>query len=160
MIASVFYAAYTYWPGAFPFIKQPQQQKTAPAAHLVMQTPAPEKTVAGTTEAAPKPTLPPPPSPEAEKEKELVDPFALRIKVKGVGEAAPAKPVSTEPKEAVPLPKLEGIWWDADMKVAFISGQAIPVGGSIMGWKVVAINKDRVVIRKGSSEKTLKMEEK
>ncbi|MFH1389672.1 MAG: hypothetical protein ABIH56_02980 [Candidatus Margulisiibacteriota bacterium] len=157
LIASVLYAAYTYWPNAFPFIKPPQPQIVLPAAHPSFPTAVPERSTPKTLEATVKTTPPPPPTPEAEKE--LVDPFALRITVKEPVTTAP-KAVSTEPKEAPLLPKLEGIWWEADMKVAFISGQAVPAGGTVMNWKVTAIYKDRVIIRKGSSEKTLKMEEK
>jgi hypothetical protein len=154
MIASLGYAALTYWPIFFPttnFVPQTGFEAAEQAPLKPANAPA-----APTAETKAPLVLPPPP------DIKLVDPFALRINVRRPGDepAKPATPTAPAGEEKPLIPKLEGIWWDVDMKVAFISGQAVPVGGTIMGWQVVAIAKDHVTIRKGSSTKVLKMEEK
>ncbi|MBU0629595.1 MAG: hypothetical protein KKC80_01595 [Candidatus Margulisbacteria bacterium] len=150
-LVAALYALYAYY--------QPNETNL-PAPQPNFQSPPPNRSAPATTETAATTSLAPLPAPEPEF-KELVDPFALRIKIKEFEVKPQPKAAPTEPKEAPPaLPKLEGIWWDTDMRIAFISGQAVPVGGTVMNWKVTAIYKDRVIIRKGSSEKTLKMEEK
>lgn len=159
LIASLGYAAFTYWPVLFPSYnpKPAVQAGVGALAPAPAQPAAPQEPVVPTPEAkAPPLVLPPPP------DIKLVDPFALRINVRRPGDEPAKAAVSTTPvsDEKPRIPKLEGIWWDVDMKVAFISGQAVPPGGSIMGWKVVAIAKDHVTIRKGSSTKILKVEEK
>ena len=160
LLASLSYAAFTYWPVLFPsYNPKPAVQAGFGALGQPSPQPAnPQEPALPTVEAkAPPIVLPPPP------DIKLVDPFALRINVRRPGEEpvkTAASPVSPVSEEKPRIPKLEGIWWDVDMKVAFISGQAVPTGGSIMGWKVVTIAKDHVTIRKGSSTKVLKMEEK
>ena len=155
IIASLGYAAFTYWPlinAAFP-----RPQKSVPQASFL--PPAPAATPAASPEAIAQAMI----SAEVRATREaiatIVDPFILRISVrKKAGETPPgeAKPAEA-PKPAEP--KLEGVWIDPDMKVAFISGQALPVGGKIMGWRVDAIQKDRVVLARGGATKILKMEE-
>ena len=89
-----------------------------------------------------------------------VNPFALRVPVRSKAEEA-ANPRGDRSGETEPLePRLEGMWVDADMRVAFISGQALQVGDAVMGWTVVSISKDSVLIKKDSASKILRMEEK
>ncbi|HVN67462.1 MAG TPA: hypothetical protein VMT55_03750 [Candidatus Sulfotelmatobacter sp.] len=139
------YAAFTYWPVI-------HKHHSAPVAATVttMAAPAPAaSTEAGSTAEA------------SINERELVDPFSARVaaskKVLG-----PANPGENQPAQENSPPadlKLEGIWVDSGMKVAFISGQAVNLGAEISGWKVVAISKDNVVLQKGSFQKRLQVEE-
>ncbi|MDD5382109.1 MAG: hypothetical protein PHH60_00410 [Candidatus Margulisbacteria bacterium] len=91
-------------------------------------------------------------------QQEMIDPFALRLAVrkKVVEQEQPKE----EPKEVVKViePRLEGIWVDAEMKVAFVSGQALNEGGEVLGWKVTQITKSYVTLTKGGQTKTLKLE--
>lgn len=93
----------------------------------------------------------------------LTDPFALRLPVrkKPVEKlaGAPQAAATTSPLPAAE-PKLEGIWIASNLKVAFISGQALTVGDSLLGWAVVSITRERVVLQKDSRTKTLKLEER
>lgn len=98
-------------------------------------------------------------------EKPLIDPFAFRIavrrkvevEVKPAGPTPPGAPTGTpeKPKKVI---KLEGIWIDATMKVAFISGQALVEGGRVMGWKVAKIYRDQVVLARAGQTKILFLE--
>ncbi|MDD5593649.1 MAG: hypothetical protein PHG97_02765 [Candidatus Margulisbacteria bacterium] len=147
LLATAGYALFTYWP---------RSKQAAPAAPVATATVA----AASTAEAAPKMNLFEMPAPTAEVT--LVDPFALRIAVirkEEEPQPAPTLPTAEKPKPPVE-PKLQGIWLDSGMRVAFISDQYVQVGGKILGWKVVAINKDWVVLQKGSTEKILRLEEK
>jgi hypothetical protein len=156
LIASLGYAIFTYWPLFSPYL--PGLPKARPA----LTAPA--------APAGPTPTLIIP-TQEAEdielivptQEVRLVDPFALRIGVKTRVEEPLPTPTTLPPAGSKPAvkpvePQLEGIWIDAEMKVAFISGQALPVGGKVLGWKVITIAKDHVVLQKGSGKRTLKLE--
>ncbi len=94
-----------------------------------------------------------------EEKKKLVDPFSLRIPVKTKKEIAEQKAkVVEKPVEKPKEPKLEGIWVDSGMRVAFISGQALIEGGTIMGWRVQRITKTYVVLVKKGARKVLKLE--
>ncbi len=155
LVVSIAYALFTYWPMLSPLLPgfgKPRPAVTAPAA-------APSREAV--TEIITK---------EAEDEFEivvptveggLVDPFSLRVEVKTRAEMPPPEPTPSPGEEkpaAKPAePKLEGIWVDSGMKIAFISGQAVPLGGKVMGWKVVSISKENVVLQKGSATKTLKL---
>lgn len=159
LFASLGYAVFTYWPAIAPLVP------LAPKAKPALTAPAAVPIVVPTREAA-----------AAEKEEideivlptyeaKMIDPFALRIEVKTRAEEP--LPVVKEPGHAPegPVvkpaePQLEGVWIDADMRVAFISGQSLPVGGTVMGWKVTSIGKERVILQKGSLTKTLKVEGK
>lgn len=147
LLATVGYALFTYWP---------RPKRAAPAAPVATATVA----ATSTTEAAPKTNLFELPAPTAEVT--LVDPFALRITViRKEEEPSPSPTLSPTEKPKPPVePKLQGIWLDSGMRVAFISDQYVQVGGKILGWKVVSIDKDRVILQKGSTEKILRLEEK
>jgi hypothetical protein len=158
LIASLFYAVYTYWPVLSPYLPAPKKAKPVAAAAPTITIPS------ASIEAKAK---------EAEvldillptAEARIIDPFALRISVKTRAEEPlppPTIPGEGKPKPAEkPVePKLEGIWVDSGMKIAFISGQALPVGGAVLGWKVVSISKEQVVLQKGSATKTLRLEGK
>ncbi len=97
----------------------------------------------------------------------LIDPFALRIAVRRIAEmeAKPAGPTppgapgaTVTPPKPKRIIKLEGIWIDATMRVAFISGQALVEGGRVMGWKVAQITRDRVVLVRDGQTKILTLE--
>jgi len=97
-------------------------------------------------------------------EKPLIDPFAIRIPVRHKvevevrpGAMPPGAPaaLTQKPKNVI---KLEGIWIDATMKVAFISGSALVEGGKVMGWKVAKIYRDRVVLARDGQTKILLLE--
>ena len=113
---------------------------------------APAKTTAGTVETMA--------STEAKtKNVELTDPFVLRVAV---------QPLATEKEIANEVasfearnvePVLEGIWVGEDMKIAFISGQALIEGSTIMGWRVRTITKNQVVLgRSDGRTKILRLE--
>lgn len=156
LIASLCFALYTYWPMLSSYL--PAMQKAKPAITAPAVTSRPETATQMATKEAEEfeiivPTV----------EVKLVDPFAVRVEVKARAEEPLAPPtIGGEEKPAVkPVePALEGIWVDSEMKVAFISGQALPLGGTIMGWKVISISKEKVVLQKGFATKTLKLEGK
>lgn len=136
-----------------PKKQKPQKLDSAPPAAALLPSREAASAEAPAKTAKPE-AIPTPP------EVKLIDPFALRISVGKREEVPPA--LEAAPANA-PKPvelKLEGIWVDARMKVAFISGQSLPVGESIGGWRVTSISKDRVILRKGSENKILIMEEK
>ena len=89
-----------------------------------------------------------------QKKTKLADPFSLRVSVRrkdGTGQE--------EELENVTLaPSLEGIWVSRGTRVAFISGQAVNVGGTVLGWRVVGITQNQVVIKRGNESKILKLE--
>jgi len=157
LAVSIAYALFTYWPVLSPLLPKfgkPQPAVTAPAAAPSREAVTPLATKEAEEFELVVPSI----------EAVLVDPFALRIEVKTRAEVPLPSPTPApgEEKPAVkPVePKLEGIWVGSEMKVAFISGQALPVGGKVMGWKVVTISKEYVVLQKGSATKTLKLEGK
>ena len=91
---------------------------------------------------------------------DLTDPFALRVAVKLKTLPKPDVPkleVKT-PVQQGPEPQLEGIWVDSGMRVAFISGQTLVEGGSVLGWRVSKISKTQVVLVKGGRSKILELE--
>jgi len=98
-------------------------------------------------------------------EAKLIDPFAIRVPVVTRAEeplpnASLSPDDKSKPAVLPPQPELEGIWIDPEMKVAFISGQAVRTGEKILGWTVTSISKEKVYLQKGSATKILKLEEK
>ncbi|MFH1361100.1 MAG: hypothetical protein ABIH69_00365 [bacterium] len=84
----------------------------------------------------------------------LVDPFALRLAVQGVGGAAG--------KEGAPVasgPILEGIWVDPKLRAAFISGQVVTEGEDVLGWRIRKIAKDQVDLVKQNQVMILRLED-
>lgn len=139
LILTVGYGLLTFWP------KTKAGPKPAPAQ--------PGLTALATSEV-------PKPSPELGigVGAHRVDPFTLRLAVrKKVIDTTPAGETTSTIMPAEP--RLEGIWVDSEMKVAFISGQALNVGSSVLGWTIVSITKDRVIIQKDSKSRTLRLEE-
>ncbi|MBN3032943.1 MAG: hypothetical protein JW873_02500 [Candidatus Saganbacteria bacterium] len=94
------------------------------------------------------------------KESNLIDPFSLRVgarkreEIAASAAAAAARPAATKPVENL---ELQGIWYDSEMKVAFISDQAVSVGGTISGWKLVSLSREQAVLTKGSATKILRL---
>lgn len=86
-------------------------------------------------------------------EEQLSDPFALRVSV--------SSKQSKELKAGVDVGslRLEGIWVDAGLRAAFISGQAVIEGDEIMGWRVEKIAKTQVELVSYNKRKVLKLEE-
>ncbi len=98
----------------------------------------------------------------ATAETELVDPFSYRLAVRKKVSVAPSvgSGGSPTPTEA-PLvngPLLQGIWVDEGMEIAFISGQTVNEGGTVLGWRVSSITKNYVVLTKDGKSRTLKLE--
>jgi len=164
LVAAIGYALFTYWPLVSPYL--PSFEEAGPVGTVPAPAPVPSPEVAAVTKAAtPEAEVPAVTAPTVEAK--LVDPFALRIAVRNKAEeaakAAPA-PAPTAPGGEKPPavkttgPKLEGVWIDSGMRIAFISGQALNVGGKIMGWRVASISRDSVVLHKGSVSKTLRLE--
>jgi hypothetical protein len=149
LLLAVGYAAFTYWPAVSRYVPQLNRSKTAVVAARPAATPAPSPAQSAEALAAESPN----------KGNDLVDPFSARIaarkKVPNTGGPGGNQSAQVNPDD----PKLEGIWVDSGMKVAFISGQAVNEGSDISGWKVVAIYKDYVVLQKDLTQKRLKMEE-
>lgn len=148
------YAAYTYWPLVSPYFPGAPQGVSQPPVPAVTIPPAavkstPEAQAAVSAEA----------HPTREVTMQIVDPFVLRVSVRKKVEAVPGATITTIPAPPAE-PKLEGVWIDPQMRIAFISGQALPVGGTILGWRVTSIQKDRVLLQKESAVKILRMEEK
>jgi len=56
--------------------------------------------------------------------------------------------------------RLEGVWIGEKTRIAFISGQALSLGGKVRGWSVSRIYQDRVVLKSGGSTKILRLEAK
>jgi hypothetical protein len=165
LIAVLAFAFYSYWPALSSFFIEPPQPGAVITAPIMV---SPDLSLLTST------TVPPAKrvverlgkiitdkKSEKEKNHQLVDPFDLRVAVRRkVPETG--IPLLGKPKEP-PRPqeiRLEGIWIDAGMKVAFISSQALQVGEKIRGWTVSSILKDRVLLEKGSQIKILRMEEK
>ena len=155
MIAAIGYAGYMYWPVMSSYLpdlfKTQSRTRTdkiarpaAKPAQAAAETAA--KPAGATAEAAVKPK---------KVAEDLVDPFALRIKIRSKSDQPKKdkKEASTEP-----LPKLEGIWVDSGMRVAFISNQAVVEGGLVMGWRVSRITKTQITLTKGRQKKILKLE--
>jgi hypothetical protein len=159
LFATLAYATFTYWPLIAPLV--PLKPAAKPAATAPVAAPA----AARSAEAAAKAPEPLDEIVAPTIEVRMIDPFALRIEVKTRAEEPlpvvrlpgpePDRP-AVKPVE----PKLEGIWVDSDMRIAFISGQSLSVGGTIMGWKITSISKERVILQKGSLTKTLRVEGK
>ncbi len=156
LIATLGYAVFTYWPVISPLvsvIRLPAQKKPAPAA----SAPAIAPKISATVEAAAKNvTVMEMELPTAEAN--LVDPFSLRVTVKTREEEpvttttlATVKPVVARPAG----PELQGIWIESGMSLAFISDQSVQIGGTVMGWKLVSITPDHVVMKRGEATKIL-----
>lgn len=149
---------YTYWPLIAPYLPKESQPPIAVVTAAATTTTAPPPVAEATPEAS-MPT-----AEAAAPEPRFIDPFALRTALKSkyvpgpAAPAAPGPPGQEKPAVKPSQPKLEGIWVDSSMRVAFISGQALNTGGTIMGWKVTSISKDRVTLQKGRSVKILRME--
>ncbi|MBI5078460.1 hypothetical protein HZB08_00355 [Candidatus Saganbacteria bacterium] len=163
MVVALAYALYTYWPILSPYLRGAQKVKPA----VVAVAPGAGKTPATLTQTPTTAAVPPALVETKEAEEaapvlsgaKLTDPFSLRVAVQKK-EASSKPEEQAPPPEAPPEPKLEGIWMDSGMKVAFISGQALGVGGAVMGWEVKEISNNRVVLQKGSATKILEMEGK
>jgi hypothetical protein len=141
LIVALIYLAITFWPNILG------RKDTGPAQPVTAAAPEPKL---ATVEAVRKIRL--------SREMNLGNPFARRVsamrkseleKIKSTPPVEPTKPI---------VPVLEGVWVDSGMRVAFISGQTILIGGRVLGWRVVEILKDQVVLEKGGAYKTLKME--
>jgi hypothetical protein len=105
----------------------------------------------------------PEPSKVEGKEVKLVDPFSLRAAVrrksdkKRSGARRAGGSSSSRAKSKLKVPELEGIWVDDEMRVAFISGQAVTEGAIIEGWRVLAIGSDRVVLQRRGATRILQL---
>lgn len=165
LIASLGYATYTYWPLLAPYLPAGQvgQPTKPPAAapNPVIVPALPEAASKAPTKETAEMEIEVP-----TEEVNLIDPFALRVEVKTRAEEPlppPAFPQPGGPERPTVKPaelKLEGVWINSGMRIAFISGQALPIGGKIMGYRVMAIDKENVVLQKGAATKTLRLEEK
>lgn len=95
-------------------------------------------------------------------EAELIDPFSYRIAVRKKASPSPSAGPggASAPAEAPKAdePVLQGIWVDEGMEVAFISGQTVNEGGTVLGWRVSSITKNYVVLTRGGKSRTLKLE--
>ncbi len=148
-VLMVAFGVYTYWPSLQNWGRGKTDQKgPAASAALPAATASPESAAL----MAARSVVETPPS---------VDPFARRVAVYTKAEIAErAAEAAKQPAGKPSEPKLEGIWVDSGRRVAFISSQAVSVGGQVMGWTVTSIMQDRVVLVKNSQVKILKMEEK
>jgi hypothetical protein len=157
LLAVLGYAAYTYWPVLVAYFPDliPQQATVKPGAKPAA-VPAQTTTTQAQAAEAVEETAEAEARIEKPKTEKLVDPFMLRVRVTDKTRVTPVE----EKKEVVkpPEPKLEGIWIDSDMKIAFISGQALIENGRIMGWTVKRISKTQVLLVKGKDTKILKLE--
>ena len=161
MLGALGYAVYTYAPIVAPYIAGMAAKKPA-EVEVKKEVPAAVPSAVTTTTVAAEKKKAQPPAPKAvEVKKAVVDPFALRIAVKSVKEVEEARARAAErSKEEVKKPaepELEGIWIGSGLKAAFISGQVLTEGGTIMGWRVIKINQNNVVLRKGRASKVLKL---
>ena len=84
----------------------------------------------------------------ASAEEQLRDPFTF-----GSDE------VTTLPTTTTPArpkgPRLIGVLWDAKNPVAVIDGEPMSVGQQVKGWRITAIQPNRVVIQRGDQKATL-----
>lgn len=158
LLFSLGFAVYTYWPQISSYFPKGEKEGPKTAAEEV----EPEKAAeAATCEAETKNKS----AVKPEKEKKLLDPLSLRVAVKTKAEVEAAKTEAEEKskekeeekKKIMPL-RLEGIWISPKMKIAFISGQALPLGGSVRGWTVTGIFSTRVVLVKDRENKILRLE--
>jgi hypothetical protein len=158
LVAALGYAVYTYLPLVTPYIsgllrKQPEKLE-------IKKEVPPARPAEGTTTTT-QPKVKEEGAPKVVKPKKLADPFALRIAVVSKEELEAAKERAAKEKTEAPMkprePELEGIWVGSGLKAAFISGQVMTEGATIMGWRVVRISRTDVVLRKGGRTKTLKL---
>lgn len=156
LVAALGYAAYTYLPLVTPYIsgllgKQPEKLE-------IKKEVPPARPAEGTTTTT-QPEVKEERAPKAVKPKKLADPFALRVAVTSKKELEAAR--AAREKEEAPKkprePELEGIWVGTGLKAAFISGQVMTEGATIMGWRVVRISRTDVILRKGRRTRTLKL---
>jgi hypothetical protein len=157
LIATIAYAVFTYWPFISPLLAGylPSPKKPAAAAPQVT---VPQPSAASTEAQAKQESALEMSLPTAEAN--LVDPFSLRIAVKTKSEepvTTTLQPGTEKPRPKPAEPVLQGIWLDSGMKVAFISDNSVPLGGTIMGWKLIAINDDSITMKKGSVIRVFKI---
>ena len=79
-------------------------------------------------------------------EEGLRDPFAF-----GSMEVVPVPATVARPKQS----RLIGVLWDAKNPLAVIDGEPVSVGQQVRGWRVIAIQPNRVVIQRGDRKETL-----
>jgi hypothetical protein len=147
LVVVVAYAGYIYWPAISSYLPKAKPSAVTTTTRISINVSTEAEAVASQEAIT---------SPEA-KTGELIDPFQIRVKVTPKVVRGLATLAHTE--EAKPAsPHLEGIWVDANMKVAFISGQTVMEGDKVLGWQVVRIQKNLVIITKGNKQKILKLE--
>lgn len=134
----------------------PAAMRGGPAGHPpggLPQLPAAVQRVLGTAaKEPPKPTL----SPEARRALEERargpwgrDPFALEAaRPKGQGEVRPSFAAGLH---------LSGIVWDRARQHAVINDSVVTVGDEVAGIRVVAIDRDRVTVAKGTERQVLRL---
>ena len=59
------------------------------------------------------------------------------------------------PAPAAPLPKLQGIVYDAANPVAIVNGKSVHAGDRVGDYKIVAIGRDRVAFKKADGSVTI-----
>lgn len=157
LLFSVAFAAYTYWPLYSLYF--PKTEMEAPETFAADK--AEETAAAVTCEAAPEKKT----AAKPKKEIKLVDPFSLRIAARTIAEIEEAKKKLEEAKKEdenkkkiTPL-RLEGVWISPKLRIAFISGQALPLGGMVRGWTVARIFSNQVLLVKNRSSKILELKE-
>ena len=149
LVAALGYAGLTYWPILSHYIPGLAKEASKVKGTKIVKEAAPSLTIATTTTMATTTTT--------MLKEGLVDPFALRVAVRSKS-LAKQKPREEKEVKRVAEPKLEGIWVDSGMRVAFICGQALVEGSTIMGWRIKRITKTQVVLVKGKKSKILKLE--
>lgn len=160
LVLTIIFAIYMHWP-LFAVNQELKAAKKPPAAKKIITYPVAEseKEIIPPAIKVKKEVSPPIIKiREAEIDpRSLTNPFALRARVtrKVKGGDRPDGHVQAPTKEAIPL--LEGIWVDANMKVAFLDQQAVSVGEIVNGWRVTRISKKTVTIQKGKRVKILKL---
>lgn len=159
LAVSLAYVAFTYWPGRAPIFPGNLSRDKSVAVVQTLTLAAGATMETREAERADIDLLYLP-----THEVRAIDPFALRIGVKRREELPPPEaesPGTPAAPTAKPVePKLEGIWVDSGMKVAFISGQALTTGSKILGWHVSSISREQVIMTRGSQTKILRLEEK
>jgi hypothetical protein len=157
LLFSVAFAAYTYWPLYSLYFPRTEIEAPETVADEKIET----EQAAATSEVEPKKKT----AAKSKKEIRLVDPFSLRIAARTKAEIEEAKKKWEEAKKEqenkkkiVPL-RLEGVWISPKLRIAFISGQALPLGGLVRGWTVARIFSSQVLLVKNRSSKILELEE-
>ena len=79
--------------------------------------------------------------------------------VTGTGQETVKETETTEPATAPPTtPKLQGIFPDPIEPSAIINGRRLKLGGEVDGFKLVAVDEDRVVVERGGRRYELVLE--